>query len=100
MSRTVHTTRVGPIAPLSTAADDHLALLRAACASGTIFCPGTDVHGRAIVCIDNSAAPVGPFDGQVRLLAFTIEFALRQCVAPSNKIWCVTHVTYVKYVTV
>ena len=75
-----------PIAPLKAAPAEHLALLRAACATGTIACPGVDRHGRGLICIDNSAAPVGPFDGQVRLLAFTIEFALRQCVAPCNKI--------------
>jgi hypothetical protein len=75
-----------PIAPLNVAQADHIELLRGACATGTVFCPGRDRHGRGVIVVDNSAAPVGLFDGQVRLLAFTIEFALRQCIAPNNKL--------------
>lgn len=75
-----------PIPPLCTASVEDVTVLYAACASGSIVCPGKDAHGRAVVCIDNSAAPVTDFEAQVRLLTYTIELALRQCVHPANKI--------------
>ena len=76
-----------PIGPICCALPEEIELLRRACRTGAVTCPGLDRRGRAIVVLDNSVAPPGEdFDAQVKQVAFVLEFALRHMRPPHDRI--------------
>jgi len=75
-----------PIGILTDASDPASEALRHESCTGKIVCPGRDRHGRSVIVFDNSVQNTKDHVGQVRLLAYSLEFALRQCAPHSDKI--------------
>ena len=81
--------RVPVIGTLMNVKAEQVELLRLACSTGTIICPGRCADGRSLVVLDNSASASlkdKNFDSQVKLAAFCLDFALRHARPPADSL--------------